>query len=87
MPNTGDQINGASSRPWPESSFAPVAGDVADVAMTEKLMRALGAVVITCIAVVILAPLLLKVLPGLLLLTLVAWIIAQLIDWSRFKGY
>jgi ABC-type uncharacterized transport system permease subunit len=57
------------------------------VTVTEKLMRALGAVVLTCIAVVVLAPLVLRVLPVLLLLGLVAWLVAQLIGWSRFKGY
>lgn len=57
------------------------------VAVTEKLMRALGAVVLTCLAVVILAPLVWCVLPVLLLIALMAWMVAQLFGWSRFKGF
>lgn len=57
------------------------------VTMTEKLLRALGAVMLTCLGVVVLAPFVLRVLPVLLLLGLVAWLVAQLVGWSRYRGF
>ncbi len=57
------------------------------VIVTEKLMRALGTVVLTCIAVVVLAPLVWCVLPLLLLMALLVWMVAQLMGYSKFRGF
>ncbi len=50
-------------------------------------MRALGTVVLTCIAVVVLAPLVWCVLPLLLLMALLVWMVAQLMGYSKFRGF
>lgn len=57
------------------------------VTVTEKLMRALGAVILTCLSVVVLACLVVRVLPALLLIGLVAWMVAQLVGWSKYRGF
>lgn len=87
MPSAAVQISGRSQPQRPERSLAPVTGVLASGTVTEKMLRALGVVVLTCVAVVVLAPLVLRVLPVLLLLGLVAWMVAQLVGWSRFKGF
>ena len=55
--------------------------------MTERLLKATGAVALTCLSVVVLAPLVLHVLPVLLLLALLAWMVATLFGWSKYRGY
>lgn len=55
--------------------------------MRDRLLGSLGAVVLTCVAVVVLAPFVLSVLPALLIVTLAVWMGSLLFKGWGGKGF
>lgn len=52
----------------------------------DRILRALGVVVLVCVSVIVLAPLLLQVLPAVLVIALFVWIISRFFGGPTYRG-